>query len=415
MLDFDLNVVKERKEKLYGKIKKETDKHLRKIVNYQKKERKETSFTLFIRKFKKHKLAVIFFWILMFFYFCMFLSGFIAPYSAQYKFKRNSYNIPTRIHFFDERGKFIGPYVFKYKMINPIFKSYSREVEDVVFYKNKQINIYVKYKISFFVKAEPYKLFWFIPTDIHLFGVKGSYDSKTGEHQYPIFLFGADGLGRDIFSRILHGSWVSLTVGFLGTFISLIIALILGGIAGYLGGKIDWLIMRFCEILLLFPGFYFLLFLRSLIPVSIPPAQSYILIVTILAIISFGGLTRIVRGFFLSFKNEDYVLAAQAQGISQSRIIFKHIVPQLSSYLIVSVSMSIPGYILGETGLSFLGLGITEPSVSWGLLLSESNNVSNVFYYPWILIPSIFIILTTMSFNMIGDGLRDALDPRTKI
>lgn len=415
MLEFDKNVIKERKEKLYSKIRKETEKHLNKINKYNKKERKETSFTLFLRKFKKHKLAVIFFWILMFFYFCMFFSGFIAPYSSQHKFKRNSYNIPTKIRFFDEKGKFIGPYVYKYKMVNPIFKSYAREVEDTIFYKNKQINIYVKYKISFFVKAEPYKLFWLIPTDIHLFGIKGSYDPQTGEHQYPIFLFGADSLGRDIFSRILHGSWVSLTVGFLGTFLSLTIALILGGIAGYFGGKIDWIIMRFCEILLLFPSFYFLLFLRSLIPVSIPPAQSYILIVTILAVINFGGLTRVVRGFFLALKNEDYVLAAQAQGISQSRIIFKHILPQLSSYLIVSISMSIPGYILGETGLSFLGLGITEPSVSWGLLLSESNNPSNIFFYPWILIPSIFIILTTMSFNMIGDGLRDALDPRTKI
>ena len=302
MLEFDKKVVEERKTKLYGKINKEIEKHEYKIKKYQEKERKETSLSLFIRKFKKHKLAVIFFWILIFFYICMFFSGFIAPYSAQRKFKRNSYNIPTKIYFFDEKGKFVGPFVYKYTMINPIFKSYSRVVENVEFYKNKQINIYEKYKISFFVKAEPYKLFWIIPTNIHLFGVKGSYDPVTDEHLYPVFLFGADSLGRDIFSRILHGSWVSLTVGFLGTFLSLIIALILGGISGYFGGNVDWIIMRFCEILLLFPSFYFLLFLRSLIPASIPPAQAYILIVVILSAIGFAGLTRVVRGFFLIIK-----------------------------------------------------------------------------------------------------------------
>lgn len=412
MKQFDKEKVLENKKRLYEKIRKEINQREKKIEKYQEEDRVETPSSLMIKKFKKHKLAIYFFWLLVSFYIFMFFSGFFAPYDGQYKFKRLPSHPPTGIHLFDETGKYVGPYVYEYQLYNVIFKRYRKVIDKTVMVNGKKITIYKKKRVYFFAKGQPYKLFFLIPSRIHLFTTKVD---KRGDPDGAVFLFGSDKLGRDIFSRVFIGAWISLTVGFVGTFLSLIIAIVLGGIAGYFGGATDWIIMRICEIFMLFPSFYFLLFLRSLIPSQLSPSAMYFMIVVILSLISWAGLSRVLRSMILSIKNEDFVLAAQAQGIKKSRIIFKHVLPQLSSYIIINISLSIPGYILGETGLSFLGLGISEPSISWGMLLSDAVQPYMVAAFPWIIIPSIFIILTVMSFNMIGDALRDALDPRTKI
>jgi len=267
---------------------------------------------------------------------------------------------------------------------------------------------YYIHELSFFVKGEKYTLFWAFETDTHLFG---TVDKKA------FYLMGADKQGRDMFSRILYGGRISLSVGFLGTFLSLIISIALGGVAGYFGGMVDWLVMRICEIVLLFPSLYLLLILRGILPTDMPPAQTFILIVIILSFIQWAGLARIIRGFILAGKNVDYVVAAQVSGIPTSLIIFRHLLPQISSYLIISVSITIPGYILLETNLSFIGFGISEPSVSWGLMLSilrEQSILTIVSETPWLLWPAFFVGLVVMCFQLIGDAIRDTLDPMVK-
>jgi peptide/nickel transport system permease protein len=235
----------------------------------------------------------------------------------------------------------------------------------------------------------------------------------TRDPSQRVFFLGTDGLGRDLFSRIVYGGRISLTVGILGVAISFAIGLAVGSIAGYVGGRFDDAVMRATEILMSLPSFYFLLALAAVIPPSLSSAQTFVMIVVIMSFIRWAGFARIIRGMVCSIRELDYVQGARALGAGRARIIFRHVIPATFGYTIVAATLSIPGFILGESALSLLGLGIQEPDASWGNLLADAQNVQSIAQFPWILSPGVFIFLTIMSFNFLGDYLRDALDPRS--
>ncbi len=258
--------------------------------------------------------------------------------------------------------------------------------------------------ISFFFKGVPYRFWNLFQTRIHFFG------SPTGGY----FMLGTDQMGRDVLSRLFHGSRISLSIGLLGVFISFTLGLLIGGIAGYFGGIVDVLLMRFSEVIMSFPAIYLLFALRASFPPDLNSVQVYLLIVIILSFIGWAGLARIIRGMVLSLKNEEFVLSAKSLGLSHLKIIVKHILANTVSYIIIQATISIPGYILGESALSLLGLGITDPQSSWGLMLSVARNTRVIKDFPWILTPGFFIFIAIMAWNFFGDGIRDAVDPHSR-
>ncbi len=276
---------------------------------------------------------------------------------------------------------------------------------------------YKFYPVKWFVKSwgpdktDPERvgyLLWVIPLHYHLFGV----DNYDNNEYVTINIFGADRYGRDVWSRIIFASRISLTIGFIGLFVTLILSLFFGALAGFYGGVVDEVIMRFCEILMAIPGFYLLLLLRAVLPVDLPSSQTYMLLIFILAFLGWPGRARIIRGQILAERQREYVEAAIALGFPDTRVMWRHIIPNLATYIIVSSTLSIPGYILGEAGLSYLGLGIREPSASWGNMLTAAQDVYILEKAPWLLTPGAFIFIVVLAFNFIGDGLRDAFDPR---
>jgi peptide/nickel transport system permease protein len=340
-------------------------------------------------KFRRNRLGLVSLAVLGVLYAGLLFEGFLAPYSPNLKFKTKSFQPPHRIHFFHE-GEFTGPFVYEYVQTNPIFKEYRTD--------RSTVN-----RIRFFVEGAPYRLFFLIPARVHLFG------TDTGS---PVFLFGTDSLGRDIFSRIVYGAKISLTIGFVSIFLALAGGILIGGLAGYAGGISDWLAMRGVEIIILLPTFYFFLFLRSVMPTDISPARKFFYITAILAVPSMAGSARSIRNWVLSLKNADYVTSAVLSGAPRLVILLAHIMPQIRSILILNITLSVPGAILGEAGLSFLNLGITEPSVSWGMLMSSAMDINVLLNYPWMLLPAVIIIVTVFSFFAFGYALKDALDPK---
>jgi len=378
-----------------------SDKEKKKLEKKRAKQEKyytSSQWQLMGRKLIRHKLAVISFIVLALLYAGALFAGFIAPqglddYSATY-----SNAPPSKIHF-AHNGEFVGPFVYEYEI------SYD-EFRNKVFVENME----KPYPIDFFVKGSSYKILGLFRSDIHLFGVDNS-DISEGKDKISVMLFGADQLGRDLFSRILIGSQVSLTVPLVGTFLSFILAIIIGGISGYYGGIIDTVIQRIIEVISSFPTLPLWMALSAAIPAGISVTKVYILITIIMSLVSWPGLARTVRSKFLSLKKEDYILAARLAGVSDFKIIIKHLVPGFMSYLIVNLTLGIPNMILGETSMSFLGLGMRSPATSWGVLLQECQSISNIANNPWKLIPVLFVGTAVLAFNFLGDGLRDAADP----
>jgi len=364
----------------------------------QEKYYMSSQWQLMGRKLIRHKLAVISFILLAILYTGVIFGNFIAPqgledYSATY-----SNAPPSKIHVV-HNDEFVGPFVYHYDITYDKF-------QNKIFTENKdQI-----YPIDFFVTGSSYKLFGFLKSELHLFGVDNT-NLPEGKDPASLMIFGSDKLRRDLFSRILIGSQVSLTVPLLGTIMSFVLAIIIGGLSGYYGGMVDIVVQRIIEVISSFPTLPLWMALSAAIPAGISVTKVFIFITIIMSLLSWPSLARTVRSKFLSLKKEDYVMAAKLAGVTDFKIIIKHLVPGFMSYLIVSLTLGIPNMILGETSMSFLGLGMRAPATSWGVLLQECQSISNIANCPWKLIPVLFVVVAVLAFNFLGDGLRDAADP----
>jgi peptide/nickel transport system permease protein len=259
------------------------------------------------------------------------------------------------------------------------------------------------YPVHFFTRGFNYRLLGFIPTDIHLFG--------TDENEAPLLLFGTDKLGRDIFSRTIYATKVSLSIAFLGVLITLVFSIVLGGVSGYYGGIIDAIVQRISELLLSVPRLPLWMALAAAVPTNWPILKIYIVIVIFVSLLNWPWMARGIRSKLISLREEDYIYAAKSYGASNSRIIFRYLVPNFMSYVIVCITLGIPDMILFETALSFLGVGLRPPAISWGVLLYEAQNFQTVILYPWLLLPGVFVIVSILALNFVGDGVRDAADP----
>ncbi len=321
-------------------------------------------------------------------------AGFVSPYHYDNEDRTRSYHPPTRIHVFDD-GRLTRPHVREYELtFDEDYRRVFVPVEGV------------RHDLRLFVRGDTYSFLGLLEWDLHLFGV--------GE-EGRIYLLGADSRGRDLLSRIAYGAQVSMTIGLVGVAIALLFGLLLGGISGYYGGWIDTVIQRSTEIIMIIPGFFLLLALRAAFPPDWDSIRVYFFIIVILSFIGWASLARVIRGMVLSLREKEFVAAARVLGAPDRFIITRHLIPNTASYFVVYASISIPGYILGESALSLLGLGIQDPHASWGNLLQEAMSITQIQLHPWILLPGFFIFVAVMSFNIVGDALRDLLDPQQEV
>jgi len=364
-----------------------------------------SQWQLIRRRFVRHKLAVGSMFMLMVLYLLALFAEFFAPYPKDWKDLDHAYCPPQPPRFSLAHG--IHVYAVR-PSIDPVTyrRSYVESTKDIV-------------PLSFFAKGEPYKLCGLIPMDRHFLGVNRpkyeelhSQRQKITEDIVPTFyLLGADKYGRDIFSRMVYGARISLSIGLVAIVITFLLGVTIGGISGYLGGAVDNIIQRTIEIFNAFPRLPLWLALAAVMPSDWSPLRVYFAITIVLSLLGWTGLARVVRGKLLSLREEDYAVAARLLGASHGRIIFRHLLPGFTSHIIVSLTLRVPVMILGETSLSFLGLGLRPPVVSWGVMLQDCMQMQVVANYPWLLLPVIFIVMTVLFFNFLGDGLRDAADP----
>lgn len=350
-----------------------------------------SQLTLMWWKFRQHRMAVYSGLLLLAFYFIIIIAEFVAPYDLNSRHERYIFAPPQGVHLFHE-GRFVGPSVhprsFKLNMEN-LQREYATD------FSRSQ-------PLRFFCRGEAYKFWGFLKMDLHLV-----CPPKNGE----FFLLGTDRLGRDVLSRIIYGSRISLTIGLIGITVSFILGITIGGAAGYYGGTVDLFVQRIIEVLQSLPSIPLWLALAAIMPATWSPIVVYFGITIILGLIDWTALARAVRSKLLALREEDYVLAARMIGASPQRIVLFHLVPGFMSHLIASATITIPTMILGETALSFLGLGLRPPVTSWGVLLNEAQNINVVALYPWLMLPVAPVIVVILAFNFLGDGLRDAADP----
>ncbi|MBY4610577.1 ABC transporter permease [Rhizobium sp. 9T] len=347
------------------------------------------------RRFRRHRLALGAGVVILLIYLVALFAEVIAPVSSQTYDSRYTYAPPQRLKVagYDAAGQFHPLYV----------NGYSMKVDPIALSRTYVADPAVVIPIGFFVKGEPYRFWGLFDFDRHLIG-----PIEAGK---PFYLFGADRLGRDVFSRTVHGTRVSMSVGLIGVAISLVLGIILGGISGLYGGWVDDVIQRSIELINSIPTIPLWMGLAAAVPISADPILVYLWITIILSLIGWTDLARVVRGRFLSLKTEDFVIAAHLDGCSRMRIIWRHMVPSFMSHIIASVTLAIPTMILAETALSFLGIGLRPPVVSWGVLLQEAQNILAVTSAPWLFLPGLAVIVTVLALNFLGDGLRDAADP----
>ena len=350
-----------------------------------------SQWTLIWWKFKKHKMAMFSGIFLIAIYFVAAFAEFFAPYALEHRHTDKIYSPAQEVHFFDD-GKLTRPFVYGWSFELNMQKLLREYKEDKT----------QKYPLQFFCEGDKYELWGTVNASSHLVCV---------DAPGTLFLLGTDRLGHDMLSRILYGARISLTIGLLGIILSFTLGLTLGGLAGFYGGWIDSSVQRLTEIIRSFPELPLWMALSALLPLSWSPLWIFFGITLILAMMDWTGLARAVRAKILSLREEDYTSAAILMGATPGRVIKKHMLPSFFSHLIASASLSIPAMILGETALSFLGLGLRPPITSWGVLLNEAQNINNVAIYPWLMMPVVPVILVILAFNFLGDGLRDAADP----
>ncbi|MCA9882707.1 MAG: ABC transporter permease [Anaerolineaceae bacterium] len=343
-------------------------------------------------KFRRHRLAVIGLIVVVTYYGVALFADFFAPQAATTYIAEYVYAPPQQIHLFRD-GQLVGPYVL----------GYTFERDPVSFKKLFAVDEETVIPLGFFVHGESYKLLGLIETDIHLFGPQ-----EAGQ---PFYLLGADALGRDVLSRTIFSSRISLSVAWVGVIISMVLGIVLGGISGLMGGIVDNLVQRLIEVTMSIPLLPIIIAVAALVPIDWSVLRVYTIIVFLLAITGWTGLARVVRSKFLALREEDFVLSARLDGVSTMDLIWRHMLPSFYSHIIASLTLALPGMIIAETALSFLGVGLRPPVVSWGVQLQDAQQINVIANYPWMLVPAFAVIIIVLAFNFLGDGLRDAADP----
>jgi peptide/nickel transport system permease protein len=363
-----------------------------------------SQWQLILRRFARHRIAVLSLHVLVLLYLLAIFAEFFAPYSPDYRDMRLMHAPPQAPHLNWKHGLHV--YAMR-QHVDPVTlqKYYTEDRTRVI-------------PLGFFIKGEPYRLMGLLPWDCHFVGVNlrklppiEARAVAADAAPTTFFLLGADRYGHDVFSRILHGARISLSIGLVSIVITFLLGILIGGISGYLGGVTDNLIQRGIEIINAFPQLPLWLALGAAMPAEWSPLLVYFMINIVLSLFGWTGLARVVRGKILALREEDYAMAARLIGMSHGRVLFRHLLPGFTSHIIVTLTLTVPGMILGETALSFLGLGLRPPIVSWGVMLQDCMNIAVLATTPWLLAPVFFIILTVLAFNFLGDGLRDASDP----
>ena len=347
---------------------------------------------VFIR-LRRHRLAVASGIVLAALYLMAAFAPFLSPHDPTEKSLEYREAPPQRLRFVSDRGVHLRPFVYPF----------TATTNRVSFKRDYHDDRAQPYPLRFFVRGYRYQLLFVFESDIHLFG--------TGVPEVPVHLLGTDHLGRDMLARVMYGAQISLSVGLVGVAISFVLGILIGGLAGYFGGFVDEAVQRVVEVLLSIPQLPLWMGLSAALPLSWPVVRMYFAITVILSLVGWTRLAREVRGKFLSLRGEDYVVAAQVAGMRDLPIIFRHMVPSFLSHIVASLTLSIPLMIIGETSLSFLGLGMQAPAISWGVLLQSAQKVQTLELAPWLMIPALYVIVTVLAFNFLGDGLRDAADP----
>ena len=350
-----------------------------------------SQWTLMWHAFKKHRLAAAGGALLILAYIVVLFGEFIAPYDPNFRDQKSSFVPPMRIHIVTN-GALHRPSIYALKQIRDM------ETLRLTYVENPE----ELRPIRFFVRSDPYELWGLIESDVHLFGVEGNQ---------RMYLFGTDQMGRDMLSRMIYGARISMSIGLIGVSISFVLAIVLGCLSGYFGGAADTIIQRIIEILRSIPTLPLWMALAIAIPLNWPITRVFFAITIILSLLSWPGLAREVRGKILALRGTDYVVAAMLDNAGTGRLLSRYLLPSIMSHLIASITLAIPGMILGETALSYLGLGLRAPAISWGVLLQNAQNTQTVVSSPWLLLPVLPIIIVILSFNFLGDGLRDAADP----